>query len=240
MIKVPRGAIGIALALAVAPALAADPVAPAPSSPQRTMSEVLAATTPADWRTLDPENTLYLQLPQGRVVIELAAAFAPQHADNLRRLARGKYFDGLAIVRSQDNFVVQWGDPDGKRSLGTARATLAPEFTVPLRTGLPFTRLRRAIRDKRRVALHYADEGGRESERKVRPLALAFHPPAWLLISWCELRSDFRNFRLDRIASCEATAECFADEPGKSLADYLRRLEQELSDPSAGGRSQSP
>ena len=111
--KVPRGAIGMALALAVAPALAAEQAAPAPSLPQRTMSEVLAATTPADWRTLDPENTLYLQLPQGRVVIELAPAFAPQHADNLRRLARGKYFDGLAIVRSQDNFVVQWGDPDG-------------------------------------------------------------------------------------------------------------------------------
>jgi len=105
---------------------------------------------------------------------------------------------------------------------------------------LPLTRLRRAIRDKRRVALRYSDEGGRESERTVRPLALAFHPPVWLLISWCELRSDFRNFRLDRIASCEATVECFTDEPGKSLADYLRRLELEWSDAAADGRSQSP
>ena len=136
--RFPRGAIGMALALAVAPALAAEQAAPAPSLPQRTMSEVLAATTPADWRTLDPENTLYLQLPQGRVVIELAPAFAPQHADNLRRLARGKYFDGLAIVRSQDNFVVQWGDPDGKRSLGTARDKLLPEFTVKVTPALPF------------------------------------------------------------------------------------------------------
>jgi peptidylprolyl isomerase len=90
------------------------------------MSEILAASTPADWRVLDPENTLYLLLPQGRVVIELAPAFAPQHADNLRKLVRGKYFDGLAIVRSQDNFVVQWGDPEGKRSLGDARDTLPP------------------------------------------------------------------------------------------------------------------
>ena len=102
------------------------------------MNEILAATTPADWRPLDPENTLYLQLPQGRVVIELAPAFAPQHADNLRKLARGKYFDGLAIVRSQDNFVVQWGDPDGKRSLGTARDRLPPEFTVKMTPALPF------------------------------------------------------------------------------------------------------
>lgn len=138
MIKVPRGAIGMALALAVSSALAAEQAAPARGAPLRTMSEVLAATTPADWRTLDPENTLYLQLPQGRVVIELAPAFAPQHADNLRRLARGKYFDGLAIVRSQDNFVVQWGDPDGKRSLAMARDKLPPEFTVKMTPALPF------------------------------------------------------------------------------------------------------
>ena len=137
-----RSAIALVLALTALPALAVDPVpALAPGSPPRTMSEVLAATTPADWRPLDPENTLYLQLPQGRVVIELAPAFAPQHADNLRRLARGKYFDGLAIVRSQDNFVVQWGDSDGKRPLGAARATLPPEFSVPLTPALPFVRL---------------------------------------------------------------------------------------------------
>ena len=84
---------------------------------------------PADWRPLDPDNTLYLQLAAGRVVIELAPDFAPQHAANIRTLVREGYFDGLAIIRSQDNFVVQWGDPDGKRALG-GRATLPPEFTV--------------------------------------------------------------------------------------------------------------
>jgi peptidylprolyl isomerase len=102
------------------------------------MADVIAATTAADWRPLDPENTLYLQLAQGRVVIELAPAFAPQHATNIRALARGGYFDGLAIVRAQDNFVVQWGDAEGKRSLGNARATLPPEFTVKLTPALPF------------------------------------------------------------------------------------------------------
>jgi peptidylprolyl isomerase len=105
------------------------------------MAEVLAASAPADWRPLDPENTLYLQLASGRVVIELAPAFAPQHVANLKTLVAQGYFDGLAIVRSQDNFVVQWGDAEGKRSLGAARAALPPEFTVPLRPDLPFTRL---------------------------------------------------------------------------------------------------
>jgi peptidylprolyl isomerase len=107
-------------------------------APPRTMSEVLAATTPADWRALDPENTIYLQLPEGRVVIELAPVFAPQHVDNIRTLVRGKYFDGLAIVRSQDNFVVQWGDATGERSLGAARDKLPPEFTVKMTESVPF------------------------------------------------------------------------------------------------------
>lgn len=121
------------VALSIATAVAA-----APAAPPRTMADVIAATTSADWRPLDSENTLYLQLPQGRVVIELAPAFAPAHADNIKTLVRGGYFDGLGIVRAQDNFVVQWGDAEGKRSLGTARSTLPPEFTVKLTSGLPF------------------------------------------------------------------------------------------------------
>lgn len=130
-----HGVLASVVVLACGTANAADPPA------GRTMSEVLATSTPADWRPLDPGNTLYLQLASGRVVIELAPAFAPEHAANLRRLVRQGYFDGLAIIRSQDNFVVQWGDPDGKRSLGEARATLPPEFTVASTPALPFTRL---------------------------------------------------------------------------------------------------
>ncbi len=101
------------------------------SAAGKTMADVLAASRPGDWRTLDPENTLYLELASGRVVIELAPEFAPRHVDNVRTLVRGKYFDGLAIVRSQDNFVVQWADPadaDHKKPLGAAQKTLPPEF----------------------------------------------------------------------------------------------------------------
>jgi len=131
-----RTVITLAAVVLTAPALSADQ-----PTPPRTMAEVLAASTPADWRPLDPQNTLYLQLASGRVVIELAPAFAPEHVANLRTLVRQKYFDGLGVIRSQENYVVQWGDPEGKRSLGNARATLPPEFTVPLRADLPFTRL---------------------------------------------------------------------------------------------------
>jgi peptidylprolyl isomerase len=136
MTRAVRMVITLAVVVLTAPAISADQ-----PTPPRTMADVLAASTPADWRPLDPQNTLYLQLATGQVVIELAPDFAPAHAANLRTLVRQKYFDGLGVIRSQDNFVVQWGDADGKRSLGEARATLPPEFSVPLRASLPFTRL---------------------------------------------------------------------------------------------------
>jgi peptidylprolyl isomerase len=104
----------------------------------RTMGEVLAASKPADWRPLDPENTLYMELAAGRVIIELAPEFAPKHVANLRALAREQYFDGLAITRSQDNFVVQWGDPDNRKELREAKRTIVAEFTRPA-AGLAFT-----------------------------------------------------------------------------------------------------
>ncbi len=111
-----------------------------PAAPARTMADILAASKPADWRSPDPENTLYLELAAGRVVIELAPQFAPRHAANIRTLVRGKYFDGLAITRSQDNFVVQWGDPESKKPLGAGLKTLKAEFTRPA-TGLQFVSL---------------------------------------------------------------------------------------------------
>lgn len=105
--------------------------------------EIVDGAPPTAWRPLDPERTLYLELPAGRVVIELAPQFAPRHVANVTALARGGYWDGLAIIRAQDNYVVQWGDPDdedGKkaRPLGKAEARLPAEFARPA-SGLPFT-----------------------------------------------------------------------------------------------------
>ena len=125
----------------VAALLAAGALADASGTPRRTTAEVIAAAGPGDWRTPDPANTVYLQLATGRVVIELASDFAPQHAENIKTLVREGYFDGLAVIRSQDNFVVQWGDAEGKRPLKSARSSVPSEFTVAKGMSLPFTRL---------------------------------------------------------------------------------------------------
>jgi peptidylprolyl isomerase len=104
------------------------------------MAEVLAASEAADWRVPEPENVLYLELAGGRVVFELAPDFAPQHVANVRALVREGYFDGLAIVRVQDNYVVQWADPDSSRPIRTARRNLPPELDRAA-AGLGFTGL---------------------------------------------------------------------------------------------------
>src|SRR5262245_14695148 len=103
------------LAISLASVTVSSFAAEQPASKARTMGEILQVSTAADWRSPEPENTLYLQLATGRVVIELAPIFAPEHAANIRTLVRQKYFDGLSINRAQDNFVVQWGDADGNR-----------------------------------------------------------------------------------------------------------------------------
>jgi peptidylprolyl isomerase len=112
-------------------------------APKATLADVIKASTPADWRALDPHNTMYMELPAGRVVIEMAPAFAPNHVENIRTLVRERYFDGLAVIRSQDNWVVQWGDPDEKhpRPMKSAKATLKGEFTVPLKNDPSFVRM---------------------------------------------------------------------------------------------------
>ena len=109
-----------------------------------TMADVLAQSTASDWRRPAPEDTLYLQLPGGRVVIELAKDFAPEHAANIRALAKEKYWDGLAILRSQENYVVQWGDPSAEekeaRAFKVAKKKIAAEFARKS-AGLDFAKL---------------------------------------------------------------------------------------------------
>ncbi len=115
--------------------------ATAQAAPPPGMTQVLAASKASDWRPLDPENTLYMELPAGRVVIELAPAFAPLHVRNIKKLVKAGYFDGLAVIREQDNYVAQWGDPENRHPLPEGIGKTAPEFDAVLAQNLPFTKL---------------------------------------------------------------------------------------------------
>ena len=80
-----------------------------------------------------------------------------------------------------------------------------------------------AIRERRRVHIVYDALDGEASERDLRPLGLYHWGKVWTLAAWCELRTDFRNFRADRIAAIADCGDTFRDEPGRTLRDFLRR-----------------
>lgn len=104
--------------------------------PWRSSVDVLAQSAATDWRPLDPESTLYLETPTGQVVIELAA-FAPAHVARIRALARLAPPLATAVVRVQENYVVQWAPtPEAPKLV----AALPAEYT---RTSadLPFFKL---------------------------------------------------------------------------------------------------
>ena len=111
-------------------------------TPVRSLGEILEQSPASDWAPLDPEWTLYMELAFGRVVIQLSPDFSPQHAENVRALARAHYWDGAFITRVQDNYVVQWGRAeDDPRDFGAAQREIAAPEYFRRASGLPFTRL---------------------------------------------------------------------------------------------------
>jgi peptidylprolyl isomerase len=131
-----RSLIALA-ALAIAacqspPAGITSAIPPPPEGKTPSPAEVIAASQPAEWRSLDPENTLYMDFPEGRVVIEMAPQFAPNHVANVKALSREGFFANGAVTRVQDNFVTQWAqaaDPARPPKVGVEK--LNAEFTLP-------------------------------------------------------------------------------------------------------------
>lgn len=101
-----------AIALAALPSLML--IAAAPPAKLQTPTDIANAAPRADWKEIPADDLLQLELKDGRkVIIQLAPAFAPVHVANIRALAKGGWWDGAAIYRVQENYVVQWGHNDG-------------------------------------------------------------------------------------------------------------------------------
>jgi predicted DNA-binding transcriptional regulator YafY len=113
--------------------------------------------------------------------------------------------------------------PDRLRSYMANTALLAPPHHYMEEIAFDMAELRRALRSQLKVHFCYRDAAAEPSERTVRPLCLAYFGPVWLLSAWCELRQDFRTFRLDRIDGFAVQGERFRQESGKTLHDFLKR-----------------
>lgn len=111
----------------------------------KSSSSIVEFSKLADWRKPDPANLVVMKLDRGDVWIELAPQFAPRHVENLRILINEKYFDGSSVVRSQDNYVAQWGDAkantDNAKKLGKAKQNLELEFFRDAKETPKFTAL---------------------------------------------------------------------------------------------------
>ena len=106
---------------------------------------------------------------------------------------------------------------------------------APPVTGVDPAVLRDAIHEARKVSVAYIDEQGRCTRRTIRPIAMAYYVDATVLGAWCELRNDFRNFRVDRISNARLLDERFIAESGKLMAGWLalpkHRPEQSVLEP---------
>lgn len=108
------------------------------------------------------------------------------------------------------------------RALITANPLLAGHTDEHPEVRVDAAALRKAVRERCKVRFAYNDVQGRGTTRTVRPLAVMFFGPVWLLAAWCETRSDFRVFRLDRMVSLTTLADRFTSEAGRTLDDFLK------------------
>ena len=88
--------------------------------------------------------------------------------------------------------------------------------------------IRRAIREGLKLRIDYRSLDYRISTRVIRPLQTEYWGRVWTCSAWCELRNDFRAFRIDRMQHCETTGKGFRPEMGKTLEDYLEHVADQL------------
>ncbi len=142
--------------------------------------------------------------------------------------------DALALGLS---FVERTGDPELATAAREARAKIqagmprpeerrladAPYFSLAGRAGAmtDLALLRRAIRQRQVARFDYRDGQGKRTGRRVRPLVIWNLPDGWMFSAWCELRQDFRTFRLDRMENFGLTGERFAGDEAKGLSSFM-------------------
>jgi predicted DNA-binding transcriptional regulator YafY len=115
--------------------------------------------------------------------------------------------------------------PPAARAAAQSMAIYAPPVGLEPAVKATLLTLREAAQAHRKVRVAYRDASNQATQRTLRPLGCFYWGTVWTLAAWCESRSDFRSFRLDRMQDVQVVAGAagqFRDEPGKTLADYLR------------------
>lgn len=136
-------------------------------------------------------------------------------------------FGGAAMARAAEEALIKIGTvlPDRERDRISRTEIHMPSWVISDAQRQAIDVLERAVEARCVLTLDYRDELARSTKRDVRPLGLWFWGKVWTLVGWCELREDFRTFRIDRIAVMQEAGRSFKPERGKQLADFYRRIE---------------
>lgn len=127
---------------------------------------------------------------------------------------------GVALAAAHGDEAIAEAAEELLHKLGGDPAPFHAPSSLTVRQRKVLKTAREALAHSRRLTITYRSSAEVETERTVRPLSLEHWGLAWTLAAWCELRSDFRVFRLDRIMAC-GTGEPFSRERGKQLSDFL-------------------
>ncbi|CCQ11684.1 Peptidyl-prolyl cis-trans isomerase [Pseudoalteromonas luteoviolacea B = ATCC 29581] len=103
--------------------------------------EIISTAPQSDWRVVENDNVLRLTLPTGHVYVELNPALAPSHADNMKKLAREGFYQGLSVYRFVEGFVAQGGDMEDKKEPKTAKKAIKAEFALETKAPLAITKM---------------------------------------------------------------------------------------------------
>ena len=141
------------------------------------------------------------------------------------RIAQPRLDAGLAQAAEAAMSKILAVLPAATRAAAESLALYAPAVGPDDATLARLALLRQATEARLAVQLHYVDLQDRSSQRSVRPLGCFFWGQVWTLAAWCEHRQDFRSFRIDRMLSMTVGERHFRDEPGRTLADLQRRLQ---------------
>ncbi|MFN4273466.1 MAG: helix-turn-helix transcriptional regulator [Aliihoeflea sp.] len=137
-------------------------------------------------------------------------------------------FGGAQMARAAEEALVKIGAvlPDTEKARLARTEIHMPGWVIDEAQRQAIDVLEHAVEDRTVLTLDYRDEAGQGTRRDVRPLGLWFWGKVWTLVAWCELRNDFRAFRIDRIATVEPAGRVFRPERGKQLTDFYRRMER--------------
>jgi predicted DNA-binding transcriptional regulator YafY len=98
-------------------------------------------------------------------------------------------------------------------------------------SGIDLSRVRQAIRDTQKMAIAYDDQKGRRTHRTIWPIAMAYYVDVTLIAAWCELRADYRHFRVDRVQAARFLDETFPADDGKLIAEWMALSKDRAAEP---------